>query len=352
MCLRSINPEKKLPRERIQIRCGRHAKTRDMIEPGFFCPRTHQPLKMTADKSFLESPAGDRYRIIDGIPEFLLDASQQQAANSDQEYYRTRAAEYDLGNDAMYGMLLCDEKTERSDIIGMLGLTPGSRVLEVGCGTCRDTIHLLDCGAFVYASDLSREMLSIGKNRLQGANAPFSRARLFVADAMRLPFPDGYFDAAFHFGGLNLFPDIAAGLAEMARVVKPDGRVVAGDEGVGPWLAGTDFAKILENSNPLFRHRAPLDKIPTRARDVTCRWVLNGSFYLIAFRVGSAEPQLDLDLEFPGRRGGSHRSRYYGKLEGVAPDLRDRVVDAAEKDGVSIVSWLEKALRGALSGDA
>ena len=270
--------------------------------------------------------------------------------SANQEYYQTRAVEYDRGNDVMYRMLLCDEQKERSDMIGMLDIVPGSRVLEVGCGTCRDTVHLLNCGALVYASDLSREMIMIGRDRLHAATVPFSKVRFFIADAMRLPFPDGYFDAAFHFGGLNLFTDIAGGLTEMAQVVKPNGRVVAGDEGVGSWLAHTDFAKILENSNPLFRHRAPLDKIPVSARNVTCRWVLNGSFYLIAFQVGSGEPQLDLDVEFPGRRGGSHRSRFYGKLEGVSPELRDRVVAAAAAEGVSVVSWIENALRRTLPG--
>lgn len=123
--------------------------------------------------------------------------------------------------------------------------------------------------------------------------------------------------------------------------------MVAGDEGVGSWLSETQFAKILENSNPLFRHRAPIDKIPISARNVTCRWVLNGAFYLIIFEVGQGEPELDLDVEFPGQRGGSHRKRFFGKLEGVSPELRERVVEAALLEGLSVSAWLEKTLGGA-----
>jgi SAM-dependent methyltransferase len=249
----------------------------------------------------------------------------------------------------MFRMLLSEEDATRNEMIGMLRLRPGARVLEVGCGTCRDTLHLLDSGATVYASDLAREMISIGRDRLQRAGADFAKLRLFRADVMRLPFPDGFFDAAFHFGGLNVFPDVAAALAEMTRVVKPGGRVVAGDEGVGTWLADTDFAKILKNSNPLFSHSAPLDRIPVNARDVTCRWILSGSFYLIAFDVGAGEPELDLDVQFPGARGGSHRTRYFGKLEGVSPELRDMVTKAAAAAGVPIATWLEQALRQALA---
>jgi ubiquinone/menaquinone biosynthesis C-methylase UbiE len=322
---------------------GQHQR---MIASDFFCPRTQQPLTITADQSCLESPTGDRYRIVDVIPELLLD--NQQASSENQEYYRARAEEYDRGMDVMFRMLLCEEEPTRADMIGMLRIASGARILEVGCGTCRDTIHLLNRGAFVYASDLSREMMVVGRNRLQAAQADLSRLRLFLADAIRLPFPDGYFDAAFHFGGLNLFRDIAAALAEMTRVVRPGGRVVAGDEGLGSWLTQTDFAKILKNSNPLFNHRAPLDKIPVNARDVTCRWILNGSFYLIAFDVAAGEPRLDLDVQFPGWRGGSHRTRYYGRLEGVSPELREMVIKAAAAEGISIVTWLETALRQAL----
>lgn len=315
---------------------------------GFFCPRTREPLTATADGSLLESSAGDRYSIVDDIPVLLLDASHQEAGSQKHEYYRRFAADYDRGNEVMYRMLLCDEATARNDMIAMLHLSKGARILEIGCGTCRDTSHLLKTGSLVYASDLSLEMVLVGRQRLRDSGQDMSQLRLFATDAMRIPFPDGFFDAVFHFGGLNVFPDIAAALAEMARVTKSGGRVVAGDEGVGPWLDETDFAKILENSNPLFRHRAPLDKVPVQARNVTCRWILNGSFYVIAFDVGEGEPQLDLDVQFPGWRGGSHRSRFYGKLEGVAPQLRDDVVKAAARDGLSVVNWLESALRKAL----
>lgn len=317
---------------------------------GFFCPQTKLPLTVSADGTFLIRSDDRRYPVVDGIPALLADDPDRNIVSKDQEYYHARAAEYDRGNDVMFRMLRSEEAPTRSRMAGLLNAGPGKHVLEVGCGTCRDTIHLLQGGATVDASDLSQEMIVIGRNRLAAAHADMSRVRLFRASAMALPFPDDHFDGVFHFGGMNLFPDVEAALAEMARVVKPGGRVVAGDEGIGSWLANTDFARILENSNPLFQHRAPLDKIPVLARNVSCQWVLNGSFYLIAFDVGSGEPELDLDVQFPGRRGGSHRTRYYGKLEGVSPALRDEVANAAASKGVSMVDWLEDALRDALKG--
>jgi SAM-dependent methyltransferase/uncharacterized protein YbaR (Trm112 family) len=311
------------------------------------CPQTRLPLALSANGAALVSASGAHYPIVDGVPDFVVLTPGTEQRSTSGDYYRGRADEYDRGNDAMFRMLLCEEAPLRQEMVEALRLSSGSRVLEVGCGTCRDTVGLLDRGATVYASDLSPEMIVIGRQRLREAGADFSRLHLFRSDAMQLPFSDGFFDAAFHFGGLNLFPDIAGALREMTRVVKRGGRVVAGDEGLGPWLSDTLFGKILVNSNPLFAHRAPLDKVPVNARDVTCRWILNGSFYLIAFEVGQGEPQLDLDLEFPGWRGGSHRKRYFGRLEGVSPQLRDVIIKQAASEGLSISAWLEQTLRAA-----
>ncbi|OUL88685.1 class I SAM-dependent methyltransferase [Paraburkholderia hospita] len=43
---------------------------------------------------------------------------------------------------------------------------------------------------------------------------------LSVSNASLLPFADGYFDGAYHFGGINLFSDMKSAISEMARVVK------------------------------------------------------------------------------------------------------------------------------------
>lgn len=318
----------------------------------FVSPSTRQPLTKAQDGSALLGGTDEHYPVVDGIPQLLIRSGQVQASSESQAYYRDRAAEYDRGIEAMFAMLLADEEQTRRDMFAQLELRPDSRVLEIGCGTCRDTIHLLDMPVDIFAGDLSLEMLLTGRDRLRRANKDTSRLQLFCADVMHLPFADGFFDAAYHFGGFNLFPDHRQALAEITRVVRPDGRVVVGDEGIAPWLANSEFASILENSNPLFRHRAPLDCIPVAARQVTCRWILGGSFYLISYVKGEGEPPLDLDVIFPGRRGGSHRTRYFGKLEGVSPELRDQVLDAAAAEGISVVAWLERTLGGAVQNAA
>lgn len=264
------------------------------------------------------------------------------------DYAGERAREYDRGMEVLFQTFATDEPTVREQLTRLLELRPGARVLETGCGTGRDTVHLAAKAGAVYATDLSADMIRVGRSRLADAGIGADRVHLFVSDATRLPFAEGFFDAAYHFGGINLFPDIGRGIAEMARVVKPGGKVVFGDEGLAPWLAGSEFGKILVNSNPLYKFRPPIALLPVSARDVACRWIMNGAFYVVDFTVGDGEPFLDLDLPFPGWRGGSHRTRYYGKLDGVAPEVRQQVIDAAARAGMSITSWLEQTLRAAL----
>jgi hypothetical protein len=133
------------------------------------------------------------------------------------------------------------------------------------------------------------------------------------------------------------------------RVTKPGGRIVVGDESMPPWLYNTEFGKTMLNANPLFNFHVPLDKIPAEARDVTVKWVIGGVYYLISFVVGVGEPVGNFDLEIPGKRGGTLRTRYAGQLEGVTEETKKLVLEAAEKDNVSVHKWLDKALRSIIA---
>jgi SAM-dependent methyltransferase len=166
-----------------------------------------------------------------------------------------------------------------------------------------------------------------------------------ISSAVHLPFATDFFDAVFHFGGFNQFGDLRRAAAEFARVVKPNGRVVFGDESVGPWLKGTEFEQIVCTNNALFRHDLPIDTLPENARDVSVRWIMGNCFYLIAFRKGDGPPRLDLDLPHAGWRGGTMRSRYFGVLEGVTPEAKELARQAAAKSGTSVHQWLDRLVR-------
>src|SRR5207237_1494729 len=131
-----------------------------------------------------------------------------------------------------------------------------------------------------------------------------------LSNVLHLPFADGVFDAAYHFGSLNTFGDKRRALLEMTRVVRPGGKVVIGDESVAPWLRRRRFGRMLLKANPLYRHLPPLAALPQNAREVSLHWVLGNAFYFIEFRVGEGPPPLNIDLPIPGRRGGTLRSRY------------------------------------------
>ena len=174
----------------------------------------------------------------------------------------------------------------------------------------------------------------------------------FVSTARFLPFPDKFFDAVFHFGGFNNFSEPKKTLAEMTRVVKQGGRIVFGDESLPPWLEGTEFGEMIVTNNPLFKHKLPLEHLPINAREVTLRWLLGGCFYLIDFKVGDGPPPVDIDLPHKGWRGGTIRTRYYGRLEGVTPEAHEMAIECAREQGVSLHEWLDSLVREAAARGA
>ena len=70
-------------------------------------------------------------------------------------------------------------------------------------------------------------------------------------------------------------------------------------------------------------------------------------FYFITFDVGVGEPQANIDFKIPGIRGGTHRTRYYGQIEGVTQETIDLVQRARKKSGKSMHDWLDNTLKDA-----
>lgn len=114
------------------------------------------------------------------------------------------------------------------------GASPGERVLDVAAGPGTFSLPAARAGARVLATDFSAGMVQRLDARLreEGLDVAGSEAR--VMDGQALDLPDAGFDAAFSIFGVMLFPDYAAGLREMHRVVRPGGRVV-----VASWLSDT-----------------------------------------------------------------------------------------------------------------
>ncbi len=105
-------------------------------------------------------------------------------------------------------------------------LAPRGRVLEIGVGTGRIALPLDERGIALAGLDVSMAMMSKLLEKT-GRAMPFP---LVQGDALRLPFTDGAFGAAFAVHVLHLIPDWRGVLGEMVRVVRPGGAVMV-DQG-------------------------------------------------------------------------------------------------------------------------
>ena len=326
----------------------------------FRCPQTRSTLRLVDPVSehgeviagTLVSDDNRRYAIEQGIPNFV-DAAQLSPleARTRKEYDLVADGIYDAAVDWQFAAMYEDEDAVRESMVDMLELRPNAVVLEVGCGSGRDSFRIarrLYASARLHMQDLSPGMVHACARRMadRSRSGTFACAVDYSAsNATALPFPDGAFDAVFHFGGFNQFGDLRAAAGELTRVARRGGRIVIGDEAVAPWLKGTEFDGIVTTNNPLFKADVPLTSLPESARNVVVRWIIGNCFYVMAFTKGDGPPPLNMDLPHQGWRGGTMRTRYFGLLEGVTPEAKALVKDLAAASGTSVHEWLDTLIK-------
>jgi SAM-dependent methyltransferase len=105
------------------------------------------------------------------------------------------------------------------EAIRRLGIGPGQRVLEVGCGSGVFLRAAAERGAQVSGLDASPELIAIARARVPAAD-------LRVGDLQFLPYPDDAFDLVAGFNSFFFAADMVAALREAGRVARPDGRVL------------------------------------------------------------------------------------------------------------------------------
>jgi len=113
---------------------------------------------------------------------------------------------------------------ERAADLATVG--PGDRALDVATGTGDLALALarrVGAEGEVVGSDFSEEMLAVARRKAGAAGAAIT---FEWGNALDLPYEDGRFDAATVGFGARNFSDLDRGLTEMARVVRPGGRVV------------------------------------------------------------------------------------------------------------------------------
>jgi ubiquinone/menaquinone biosynthesis C-methylase UbiE len=217
------------------------------------------------------------------------------------------------------------------------------KILITGCGLGDDIVAAFNTfgkNIQIYSTDLSLQMVKYAI----GLHKSYRDIKFSVCDAQFLPFSDNFFDVVFHFGGINLFPNISLAIQEMTRVVKDKGLVGFGDESVGHWLRNLEYGKMVINNNSLWSAYPPLESLPLEADKVRLDWVLGNCFYFISFVKKANGPYINLDIPHKSVRGGTIRTRYFGVLEGIQPNLKQEVIEHAKNQGKSISDFINEII--------
>jgi len=113
----------------------------------------------------------------------------------------------------------------RRSLVAAIDPHPGQRVLDVATGTGLVAFELVRHGCEVIGLDQSEEMLAGARAKLVADPAAAARLTLMRGQAEQLPFADGEFDALTFTYLLRYVDDRAATMRELARVVRPGGRI-------------------------------------------------------------------------------------------------------------------------------
>jgi len=136
------------------------------------------------------------------------------------EVFSRVAGRYDLMNDLMsFGL----HRLWKAFTVSIARVRPGERVLDVASGSGDLARAFAARGAEVWMSDINGPMLARGRDRMLDAGRKAAAVR---CDAERLPFADAYFDCVSVGFGLRNMTHKDAALAEMARVLRPGGRLL------------------------------------------------------------------------------------------------------------------------------
>lgn len=104
------------------------------------------------------------------------------------------------------------------------------RVLDVGCGPGQFTILIAEAlpDTEVWGIDLAPTMIELARRHASESSAA-GRLHFAVSDVEKLPFPERHFDAVLSSGSIKHWPDPAAGLREIHRVLAPGSRAFIGE---------------------------------------------------------------------------------------------------------------------------
>ncbi|HYW02884.1 MAG TPA: methyltransferase domain-containing protein [Gammaproteobacteria bacterium] len=147
--------------------------------------------------------------------------------------------------------------------LDLIELSPGDRVLDLGCGEGRHTLAAAMVGGVVAVGlDRSREDLRTSRRKhgeLCNAGVAMDEIGLMAGDALRLPFGDASFDRVICSEVLEHIPDYRAALDEIDRVLRPGGILAVSVPRFGPewvcWCLSEAYHNVEGGHVRIFRYR-------------------------------------------------------------------------------------------------
>ncbi len=159
--------------------------------------------------------------------EFYAPGDQRAAKVND--LFARIARRYDFLNDLQsFGL----HRSWKRRVVDLAQAAPGTRALDLCCGTGDITFALAQRGADATGLDFSAQMLEVAAERkAQDARRQTPSPTFIQGDAQQLPFPDNSFDIVTVGYGLRNLTSWERGLDEMFRVAKPGARLIVLDFG-------------------------------------------------------------------------------------------------------------------------
>ena len=193
----------------------------DASDPGFVCRTCDHPLSRR-DGALRCRTCTETVPVVDGIPRFPVPAEEPSTENVFD--YLAPIYETPVWFSPLYRFVggPFAPWDDRSRVAAMLEPN-GATVLDVACGTGRFTRHVAADAEFVTGIDISGEMLE--RARRYATRDGIDDVAFARMSADRLWFEEDAFDRVSCCWALHIFPDASAALAEMRRVLQPDGRL-------------------------------------------------------------------------------------------------------------------------------
>jgi cyclopropane fatty-acyl-phospholipid synthase-like methyltransferase len=206
-------------------------------------------------------------------------------------------------------------------VISRLALRPGSRVLDVGCGTGAPAIRLAkQADVHVVGITTSRRQVEMA-NASASAATVSDRVRFAHADALDLPHGDRAFDAAFALEATVHFADRARFLREAVRVLRPGGTLVIAEPALRRAPADDAERAALDRFGVNFHASlARIDDYPRLLGDAGLRLhdLADVSDHVRPGYLAAATAMNSLRAEFAAVMGEAEFDSFIGSLRGFA----------------------------------